>query len=207
MDQTQQDMDQTNLDKDAVRKALVERRRALSPVDVQRASLAVAERIRTLSEWKNAWAVLLYWPIKNEIDTRPLLVELWERGAVALLPRCRPDQPGFMDLCACTCEEDLVEGSFGIMEPAATCPTSEESGDVFVPDMALVPAVAFDAHGYRLGFGGGYYDRLLARPEMDDTVTIGLCHDFQRLERLPTNAWDEPVQAVCTEKELKWFRR
>ena len=70
----------------------------------------------------------------------------------------------------------------------------------------LVPAVAFDSHGYRLGFGGGYYDRLLAKPEMDEAVTIGLCYDFQRLDGLPTNAWDEPVQGVCSESGLKWFR-
>lgn len=199
-------MTDASLEKDRIRKAIVAQRKALSPDEVKKASLAVCERIRSLSEWKNAWAVLLYWPIKNEIDTRPLLVELWERGGVALLPRCRPEQPGFMDLCSCTCEEDLVQGSFNIMEPAACCATSEESGEPFVPDLVLVPAVAFDAHGYRLGFGGGYYDRLLARPEMDDTVTLGLCYDFQRIESFPMNAWDVPVQGICTERELKWFR-
>lgn len=199
-------MTDASLEKDRLRKALVERRMGLTPEEVRLASLAVAERIRALPEWKNAWSVLLYWPIKNEVDTRPLLEELWERGANALLPRCRPEQPGFMDLCACTCEEDLAEGAFHIMEPAPCCATSEDSGEPFVPDLVLVPAVAFDAHGYRLGFGGGYYDRLLARPEMDEAVTIGLCYEFQRLPVLPTNAWDEPVQAVCTERELKWFR-
>jgi len=199
-------MNEASQEKDRLRKQLVERRMALSPQEVQEASLAVAERIRSLSEWKNAYSVLLYWPIKNEVDTRPLLTELWKRGSIALLPRCRPNQPGFMDLCACAGEEDLAAGSFNIMEPAACCATSEETGEAFVPDLALVPAVAFDAHGYRLGFGGGYYDRLLARPEMDDAVTIGLCYEFQRLDILPTNAWDEPVQGVCTERELKWFR-
>lgn len=199
-------MGDASQEKDRLRKMLVEQRMALSPDEVQRASLAVADRIRALSEWKNAWSVLLYWPIKNEVDTRPLLNELWDRGAIALLPRCRPEQPGFMDLCACSCEEDLTTGSFNIMEPAPCCATREDSGEPFVPDLVLVPAVAFDAHGYRLGFGGGYYDRLLAKPEMDGAVTIGLCYDFQRLPVLPTNAWDEPVQAVCTERELKWFR-
>lgn len=199
-------MTEASLEKDRLRKQLVERRMALSPDEVKQASLAVAERIRALSEWKNAWAVLLYWPIKNEVDTRPLLAELWERGSVALLPRCRPEQPGFMDLCACTCEEDLVEGSFNIMEPAPCCATREDSGDIFVPDLVLVPAVAFDTHGYRLGFGGGYYDRLLARPEMDDTVTLGLCYEFQRIDSFPMNAWDVPVQGLCTERGLKWFR-
>jgi 5-formyltetrahydrofolate cyclo-ligase len=199
-------MSEASQEKDRLRKLLVEQRMALTPQEVQKASLAITERIRALSEWKNAYCVLLYWPIKNEIDTRPLLAELWERGSIALLPRCRPNQPGFMDLCSCTGEDDLVEGSFNIMEPAGCCATSEETGEAFVPDLVLVPAVAFDAHGYRLGFGGGYYDRLLARPEMDEAVTIGLCYDFQRLDTLPTNAWDEPVQGVCTERELKWFR-
>ncbi len=199
-------MTDASMEKDRIRKAIVEQRKALSPDVVKEASLAVCERIRALSEWKNAWAVLLYWPIKNEIDTRPLLTELWERGSVALLPRCRPEQPGFMDLCSCTCEDDLVQGSFNIMEPAGCCATSEETGEAFVPDLVLVPAVAFDAHGYRLGFGGGYYDRLLARPEMDDTVTLGLCYDFQRIPSFPMNAWDVPVQGICTERELKWFR-
>ena len=199
-------MTDASMEKDRIRKAIVEQRKALSPGVVKEASLAVCERIRALSEWKNAWAVLLYWPIKNEIDTRPLLAELWERGSVALLPRCRPEQPGFMDLCSCTCEEDLIQGSFNIMEPAGCCATSEETGEPFVPDLVLVPAVAFDAHGYRLGFGGGYYDRLLARPEMDDTVTLGLCYDFQRIPSFPMNAWDVPVQGICTERELKWFR-
>lgn len=193
-------------EKDRLRKALVERRMALTEAEVQAASRAVAERIRALPEWKNAWSVLLYWPIKNEVDTRPLLEELWKRGSMALLPRCRPEQPGFMDLCSCACEEDLTQGSFNIMEPAPCCATREDSGEPFVPDLVLVPAVAFDSHGYRLGFGGGYYDRLLAKPEMDGALTIGLCYEFQRLPVLPTNAWDEPVQAVCTESELKWFR-
>jgi 5-formyltetrahydrofolate cyclo-ligase len=199
-------MNDASQEKERLRKEILRKRMALSPQDVQKASLEVMERIRSLSEWKNAWCVLMYWPIKNEIDVIPLLHELWKRGSIALLPRCRPDQPGFMDLCACGGMEDLESGSFNIMEPAACCATSEESGESFVPDLALVPAVAFDSHGYRLGFGGGYYDRVLALPEMDEAVTIGLCYEFQRLETMPTNAWDEPVQGVCTERELKWFR-
>ncbi|MBU1040731.1 MAG: 5-formyltetrahydrofolate cyclo-ligase [Proteobacteria bacterium] len=199
-------MNEASQEKDAIRKMMVEKRRALSPEEVKKASMAVTERVRALSEWKNAYSVLLYWPIKNEIDTRALLTELWERGAMALLPRCRPEQPGFMDICSCTCEDDLIEGSFNIMEPAPCCLTREDTGEPFVPDLVLVPAVAFDARGYRLGFGGGYYDRLMARPEMDDTVTLGLCYEFQRIESFPMNAWDAPVQGICTERELKWFR-
>ena len=199
-------MNEASQEKDRLRKEMIRKRLALSPQEVQWASLAVVERVRALSEWKNAWTVLLYWPIRNEIDTRPLLSELWERGSLALLTRCRPDQPGFMDVCSCSCEEELVKGSFNIMEPAPCCSIREETGEPFAPDLVLVPALAFDAHGFRLGFGGGYYDRLLARPEMDDAVTLGLCYEFQRIESFPMNAWDAPVQGVCTERELKWFR-
>ena len=83
---------------------------------------------------------------------------------------------------------------------------AEVPGPEYTAGLVLVPAVAFDARGYRLGFGGGYYDRLMARPEMDDTVTLGLCYEFQRIESFPMNAWDAPVQGICTENELKWFR-
>lgn len=199
-------MNEASQEKDRLRKAMLEKRMALPQEQVCEASLAITERVRKLTEWKNAYSVLLYWPIKNEVDTRPLLTDLWSRGAIALLPRCRPEQPGFMDLCACTSEDDLLEGAHNIMEPAPCCSTREDSGEPFVPDLVLVPGIAFDAHGYRLGFGGGYYDRLMARPEMDDTVTLGLCYEFQRIESFPMNDWDEPVQGLCSERELKWFR-
>ncbi|WP_147819427.1 5-formyltetrahydrofolate cyclo-ligase [Salidesulfovibrio onnuriiensis] len=185
--------------KAALRRELLERRKALTAETVRRASLAVAGAIRCLSEWKNARQVLLYWPVRGEVDTRPLMAELWQRGVEVLLPRCREAQPGIMDLACVSCETDLRPGMFAIMEPnEATCPVMHE----YEPDVALIPGVGYAPDGTRLGFGGGYYDRLLAEPCMRQTLTIGLCYEFQKLDKLPAEDWDQPVRAICTENEL-----
>ncbi len=171
--------------------------------EVQAASRAVCGLIRTLPVWAEAGEVLAYWPLGNEVDIRPLVEELWRRGSRVFLPRCRESEPGVMDL-ACVFEEGyLVAGQHGTMEPDRNqCPAVPDAS----PDLILVPGVGFDSRGYRLGFGGGYYDRLLMGEGMSRAVKIGPCYGFQYMDRLPVDSWDRPVDAVCTEKELKWFR-
>lgn len=186
-------------DKATLRKSILDRRKGLESERVTGVSLAVTELIRALPEWKSAREVLLYWPIQNEIDTRPLMTELWSRGVKTLFPRCQPGQPGVMELACANCHDDLEPGMYSIMEPDATaCPVEENAN----PDIALIPGVAYDRRGYRLGFGGGYYDRLLAKPGLLDTLTIGLCYEFQLLDALPVEEWDQPVSAICTEESL-----
>lgn len=185
--------------KKELRDRLVKQRADLSAKDVQEGSRGVLALIRALPEWRNAREVLVYWPVRGELDVRPLVAELWQRGCRVLMPRCRPDSYGEMDLACATCEDELVPGQFSIMEPdAATCPPLTDAS----PDLALVPGVCFDRHGYRLGFGGGYYDRLLARDLMADTVTIGVGYSFQLVDDLPVQPWDMPVDIICTPEEL-----
>jgi 5-formyltetrahydrofolate cyclo-ligase len=186
-------------DKTELRKRLVTRRAALSADEVAKASEGAVSLIRTLFEWKNAAEALLYWPVRGEIDLRPLMAELWQRGCRVLLPRCRPDRPGEMDLACAACEDELTPGAFSIMEPdAGKCPAV----DVCRPDIALIPGVGFDRRGNRLGFGGGYYDRLLAADSLRDTLVVGMAHEFQLVDTLPTQPWDKPVHVVCTEEKL-----
>lgn len=188
-----------DVNKKKLRERFLEKRAGLSPEQVLENSLGVIELIRALSEWKTACEVLVYWPIKGEVDVRPLVSDLWQRGCKVLMPRCRPDAFGEMDIACATCEDELTSGPFTIMEPdAEKCPPLGTCS----PDLALIPGVCFDRRGYRLGFGGGYYDRLLASDEMKKTLTIGLGHNFQLLEELPTQPWDMPVDIVCTEEEL-----
>lgn len=170
----------------------------MSAHEAAQRSLNVVHHVRSLPEWRNAHEVLAYWPAKNEVDVRPLIVELWQRGVRVLLPRCRPDQPGRMDLACVTCGEELVPGMYEIMEPASACPIADD----FHPDIALVPGVAFDASGNRLGHGGGYYDRLLAVSAMQTCLTIGVCYAFQRVPRLDVEPWDVPVHLVADEDSL-----
>lgn len=186
-------------DKSALRAELIGKRRSLAPEAALSASERVIARVRALPEWRNAARALLYWPVRNEVDLRPLAAELWQRGATVLLPRCRPDEKGVMDLACAACEADLRPGAFSIMEPdAATCPPAPEC----VPDLALIPGVGFDRAGNRLGFGGGYYDRLLSTEQMRGTRTIGVGYGFQLVDELPAEPWDKPMNLICTDGEL-----
>ena len=91
--------------------------------------------------------------------------------------------------------EPLVIGAYGIFEPSPEL-RPIEPGSV---DLILVPAVAIDAGGYRLGYGGGYYDRLRADPLWRKIPTIGIVFNFAYVETLPIESWDLPLDAVCTE--------
>ena len=186
------------LEKKNLREAFAARRRALSPDAVAASGRAVCDRLRRLPEWGAARTVLLYMPVHNEIDVRPLLDDLFARGARALLPRCRPGEPGIMDLACPLHPEHLVPGAYGILEPdPVACPSEHDA----CADLIVVPGLAFDRRGYRLGFGGGYYDRLLSRQTGQTALTVGAAYAFQVLEALPTEPWDRRVRAICTENE------
>jgi 5-formyltetrahydrofolate cyclo-ligase len=186
-------------DKAALRQRLGALRRALTPEDIQASSAAVLARLRELPEWAAAREVLFYWPLAGEVDVRPLLAELTGRGVRALLPRCRPGEPGCMDVARVACEGDLLPLSHGIMEPdPATCPAEDSP----CPDLILTPGLAFDRQGRRLGFGGGYYDRFLARPGCAPCLSIGLAHDFQLVDELPAESWDRRMDLVVTGREV-----
>lgn len=188
-----------DIDKKKLRKRIMDKRSALPPEAILEGSVGALEMVRSLLEWKDAAEVLIYWPIRGELDVRPLTRELWDRGARVLMPRCRPDTYGEMDIACAACEDDLTEGAFSIMEPdSKTCPPV----DSCCPDLALIPGVCFDRRGFRLGFGGGYYDRLLGTGAMKNTLKIGLGYTFQLVDELPTQPWDMPVDIICTEEEL-----
>ncbi|MBG0791011.1 MAG: 5-formyltetrahydrofolate cyclo-ligase [Desulfovibrionaceae bacterium] len=185
--------------KNALRAKLLQRRRALTPERVREGSERIIERLRALREWRNAAEALIYWPVNNEVDLRPLVTELWQRGACVLLPRCRPERNGEMDLACAACEADLTPGPFSIMEPdAGKCPPVQECS----PAIALIPGVGFDRAGNRLGFGGGYYDRLLSTEQMRRTLKVGICYGFQVVDGLPADPWDRPMDLICTDDEL-----
>jgi 5-formyltetrahydrofolate cyclo-ligase len=188
-------------DKAALRSELLARRRQLPKDEAALRSARIRVRLRALPAWGLAREVLLYMPVRGEVDVAPLLTELWERKVRVLLPRCRPDAPGELDLACCTCPEELAPGAYGIPEPAPdTCPALASCG----PDLVLVPAVGLDRSGVRLGHGAGYYDRLLARPDMAGALLAAPAYGFQVLNRLPADPWDRPVDVILTEDETLW---
>ncbi len=136
-----------------------------------------------------------YWPMGSEIDVRPLCRRLREAGALTALPvvveRDKPLAFGRWDDAT-----ELVDGPHGTRQPGAASPR-------VVPDILIVPLLAFDAYGSRLGYGGGYYDRTLAALRARRSVlAVGVAFDDQRVDRLTVGHHDARLDKVVTERDV-----
>ncbi len=180
-------------DKAACRKRAFAARKAAHDAGLDRA--AQERLLALLTPLPPGSVVGGYMPIRTEIDPRPVMAALHERGLVIGVPVIRGKgrplvfsrwEPG------CT----LVEGPFGAAVPA------EER--LVRPGVLIVPLVAFDRQGHRLGYGGGFYDRTFAA--LGGPIGIGLAYGAQELPELPVEATDHPLDAVVTERETLRFR-
>ncbi len=144
---------------------------------------------------KNADIVLCYVSVRDEADTRMLLNFLLESGKRTAVPRCREN--GKMDFFLINDTDSMVLSPYGIPEP-------EYSEDMIVNDfrgaLCIVPGLAFDKNGKRIGYGAGYYDRYL---ENKDIVTAGLCYSQLLFDSVPSEAHDISVDYIITEKGFK----
>ena len=184
-----------------IRNQLIAARKALTPEKIRDRSAAICRRISELDAWADAREVLAYMPVDGEVDVAPLVEELWRRGSRVLLPRCRPGEPGMMDLACPVGIHEVAPGAYGIPEPIPdTCPALEYCS----PQLVLVPGVGFDESGMRIGMGGGYYDRLLASGKLGGALTIFPAYSFQLVENVPKQAWDQPVNVIVTEERTIW---
>ena len=183
------------LAKPEIRTRLLRLRRAQALAEAKKASQAIQQAIAGLSAYRAAAEVLLYMPVNGEADTRALLDDLLARKVRVLLPRCEPGQSGRMHLASLNSVSQLVCGSYNIPEP---CPDRCAPVDDYAPQVAVIPGVGFSHGGLRLGYGGGYYDRLLAHPAMANTLLVAPAFGFQLLQDLPADPWDKPMHLLAT---------
>lgn len=136
-----------------------------------------------------------YWPIVTEVDVRPLLARLEDRGVTCALPfMTAPDEP--LQFRRWRVLDALEPGVLGTSHPGADAP-------VVTPEILLVPLLAFDEDGFRLGHGGGYYDKTLAAMRLNGRVeAVGVGFSVQRATRVPRNELDQPLDWVLTEVSL-----
>ena len=145
---------------------------------------------RLTEKLREVKVILCYYALPDEVNTHQLIDDLVTEGKTVLLPKVIDDKQ--MELRIYTGAHDLKEGAFHIMEPVG-----ERFTDFARIDVALVPGVAFDAKGHRLGRGKGYYDRFLrTMGTVPNVRTIGVCFDFQKVESVPVEAYDIPVDEV-----------
>jgi 5-formyltetrahydrofolate cyclo-ligase len=177
--------------KAALRAELVARRRLLTPDQRTRAGRELRDAILAAPETEMAGTVAAYVSIGSEPDTRGLIFALWKRGTYVLLPVLRPDTD--LDWASYEGPDSLKPGPRGLLEPAET-PRGVTA--ITSADLILVPAVAVDRSGLRLGRGGGSYDRALARVG-PSILTIAMLHDGELLEQVPAGPHDVPVRAAA----------
>lgn len=144
--------------------------------------------IRLRQRIADSQTVMAYWPLPDEVDIRPLIAQLVAGGRTVLLPKVLDDER--MELRRYCSEADLAEGAFHIMEPVG-----EPYTDYDKIDVVLVPGMAFDAAGHRLGRGCGYYDRFLSAHS--HLYKIGVCFPFQRVAEVPTEEHDICVDDIA----------
>ncbi|CAF0689939.1 5-formyltetrahydrofolate cyclo-ligase [Candidatus Methylacidithermus pantelleriae] len=185
------------MDKKSIRLLSKQRLDALAPSLREAQSQAIVERVRSLGFWQNSLTVLFYYPLRREPDVRPLLV-WWASlpGRTAVLPRSSPGASSQFSLAAVRGLERLEVGRWKIPEPTPLAPSVDPESI----DAVLVPGLAFDRSGMRVGRGMGWYDRLLSfLPPR--TVRVGIFFSVQEWPALPKEAWDEPLGWIVTEKE------
>lgn len=206
MTQQPQALDTRHLqDRRSLRHLLRQQRRALSPSQQSNASARLTQRLRQLPDIQRARHLALYLPNDGEIDPTPLLSWLTPRGARAYLPVLRPLAENSLWFVHYHPGTPMVTNRFGIPEPCtrhAAHPAHRRP--VWALDVILLPLVGFDENGERLGMGGGFYDRTLARLHNGGPRPrlIGVAHDCQGVERLPTAPWDIPLDAIASDSRL-----
>lgn len=176
--------------KHALRTSILKKRQALDHATAVVKSERICRLLTTHPWFVEAATVALYWSIRNEVATAPILDWLKNEGKRIALPRIKGD---LLEFSPFEGRESLQLGAFKVPEPVATTTLSLEEFDLIV-----VPGVVFDRTGHRLGYGRGYYDRVLA--ELPDSVrSIGLAYDFQVVDSIITEAHDCPVDLVLTD--------
>jgi 5-formyltetrahydrofolate cyclo-ligase len=162
-------------------------RRQAIPQEVKRQfETSIIDNIVSLSHYQKADVITLYMPIRGEVD----LLHIWQSSSkVVLFPKVCGDKLAFHHA---QCEKDFTQGCFGVPEPI--CADAFDMNEI---DLIIVPGVVFDRSGYRLGYGKGFFDRLIH--DNPGVMTLGVCFDEFYVDRLPVDPWDASVNLVVTQ--------
>lgn len=174
------------MDKKALRAEIRAKKRAMTAQEIEEKSAALAKAFYETAEYKNAKTIYGYLPYNQEVRTTQMLAHALADGKQVAVPRVYGDEMKFILLSDLG---QVAKGYAGIPEPIADGPVAADP-----TALVLMPGLAFDPEGHRLGYGGGFYDKFLAAEP--DHPTLALCYDFQMLPHLDTESYDIPVDRV-----------
>ncbi len=183
-----------------LRKNIGEKLKSLQPEEIEEKSIAVAERVFGLMQYNNAEIILGYMPMEHEVDVSPILRQAFHDGKEVAVPRMKGTR--YMDFHMI----ESVDGpwdnhEYGIREPLSHFPTIHPKTCPSQSVLILVPGLAFDRAGNRLGRGKGFYDTYLSM-DCDNVSEIGIAFSFQIVDEVPVSDHDQRLKAIVTEKEL-----
>lgn len=174
------------MNKSELRKYVREKKRAMTAEQIAQKSQELAQLFYTTEAYRNAKTIYGYLPYNQEVRTVPMLQRALEDGKQVAVPKVFGDEMRFIYL---TDLSAVAPGYAGIPEPVADGPVAEDPHA-----LVLMPGLAFDRQGHRIGYGGGFYDQFLAKEP--EHPTLALCYDFQLFETLQTEEHDIPVDVV-----------
>jgi 5-formyltetrahydrofolate cyclo-ligase len=170
---------------------MLERRNRLNSQEIAKRSKSIQEFVINSNEFQSAKVVGVYFAFSSEVATELIITHAKMLGKKIALPRVEEDKIAFYELSS---TKSLIRGRFGIMEPPPY-------GYMDEIDLLVVPGIAFDKKGNRLGYGKGFYDRLLSGKR---TFSIGLAYSFQLLENLPHDRYDKRLDAIASEDGIHY---
>lgn len=190
------------MNKKELRRSLLQKRQSISESEWREKSYFLCQHLQNCPRFKTSQTVLAYFSFRREPDLNLLFTNTGENSLLSTknwgFPRCVEKS---LSWHIWQSGNSLQKGAYGILEPELNARLLQPSE----VDLILVPAVACDLHGYRLGYGGGFYDRMLSATEWASKPTIGIVFEFAYLQQLPIDSWDRPLNAVCTENGINWI--
>jgi 5-formyltetrahydrofolate cyclo-ligase len=184
--------------KNDFRKKIIELRKK-QPIDfISRSSKEIISTLLSLDEVKNASTIMLYLDFNNEVQTDYLVNTLINLGKKVLIPITMKNSKTLIPSEIKDLDIELKIGTFGVREPKEEYIRVNSIDSI---DVLIVPAVAFDINKYRLGYGGGFYDRFIEKLR-SDTLTVGLAFEFQVFDFIPKESHDAQLDFIITEKRI-----
>ncbi|EAM8935419.1 5-formyltetrahydrofolate cyclo-ligase [Salmonella enterica] len=188
-----------SLSRQEIRRMIRQRRRALTCDQQQQYGQQAAARMLSFPPVVMAHTVAAFLSFDGELDTRPLIEQLWRAGKRVYLPVLHPFSPGNLLFLHYHPQSELVTNRLKIQEPRLNV---RDVLPLSKLDVLVTPLVAFDEDGQRLGMGGGFYDRTLQHWQQHGLAPVGYAHDCQLVDKLPVEEWDIPLPAVVTPSKV-----
>lgn len=180
------------------RKKVIEYRRSKDDDFISKNSQAITEKLLSMDCIRNSNTIMLYLDFNNEVKTDLLISKLISLGKTIAAPVTIKDEKKLIPFKITNLKDGISIGAYGIREPKQD-PYNELNVEDL--DVIIVPAVAYDKECYRLGYGGGFYDRFIQRLR-DDAITIGIAFDLQVFDSIPKESHDAQLNYIITENNI-----